>query len=77
MLKFTRRLLPLLAAASIAVVAGQTAEAQDTYTLRFNHVLGPSEPFHEGFMNAVSLVTFLLVFVPQIVLFVPNLLFNR
>ncbi len=26
---------------------------------------------------AVSLVTFLLVFVPQIVLFVPNLLFNR
>lgn len=39
------------AAASTAVVAGQTAEAQDTYTLRFNHVLGPSEPFHEGFMT--------------------------
>jgi tripartite ATP-independent transporter DctP family solute receptor len=27
-----------------------TAMAQDTYTLRFNHVLGPSEPFHEGFL---------------------------
>jgi TRAP-type C4-dicarboxylate transport system substrate-binding protein len=51
MRKFIKRLLPLLAAASIAVVAGQTAKAQDTYTLRFNHVLGPGEPFHEGFMN--------------------------
>ena len=51
MLKFARRLLPLLAAASTAVVAGHTAEAQDTYTLRFNHVLGPTEPFHEGFMT--------------------------
>ncbi|WP_210165114.1 hypothetical protein [Pseudorhizobium marinum] len=48
MLAFTRRLLPLLAAASIAVVAGQTAKAQDIYTLRFDHVLAPSEPFHEA-----------------------------
>ena len=30
-----------------ALLAG-TALAQD-YTLRFNHVLGPSEPYHEGF----------------------------
>jgi tripartite ATP-independent transporter DctP family solute receptor len=51
MRKISRRLLPLLAAASIAAMAGHTANAQDTYTLRFNHVLGPSEPFHEGFMN--------------------------
>ncbi|HEV7437390.1 MAG TPA: C4-dicarboxylate TRAP transporter substrate-binding protein [Pseudorhizobium sp.] len=45
-----RKMLPLLAAVGFAVTAGQ-AGAQDTYTLRFNHVLGPSEPFHEGFMN--------------------------
>ncbi|MCF6369108.1 C4-dicarboxylate TRAP transporter substrate-binding protein [Rhizobium halophilum] len=45
-----RKMLPLLAAVGLAVTAGQ-AGAQDTYTLRFNHVLGPSEPFHEGFMN--------------------------
>ena len=51
MRRLTKRMLPLLAAAGLAVVAGQTATAQDTHTLRFNHVLGPSEPFHEGFMN--------------------------
>ncbi|MFN7103101.1 MAG: C4-dicarboxylate TRAP transporter substrate-binding protein [Pseudorhizobium sp.] len=51
MRKFSRRLLPLLAAASIATAAGHSAKAQDSYTLRFNHVLGPSEPFHEGFMS--------------------------
>jgi tripartite ATP-independent transporter DctP family solute receptor len=29
-----------------------TATAQPkTFTLKFNHVLGPREPFHEGFMN--------------------------
>jgi tripartite ATP-independent transporter DctP family solute receptor len=27
------------------------AQAQKTYTLRFNHVLGPREPYHEGFQN--------------------------
>jgi TRAP-type transport system periplasmic protein len=47
---FKKRTLPLVAAAGLAVMAGQ-ANAQETYTLRFNHVLGPSEPFHEGFMN--------------------------
>jgi len=51
MRKFTKRMLPLLAAAGLAIVAGQSASAQDTFTLRFNHVLGPSEPFHEGFTN--------------------------
>ncbi|MEJ5377915.1 MAG: C4-dicarboxylate TRAP transporter substrate-binding protein [bacterium] len=30
---------------------GWVAEAQQKYTLRFNHVLGPSEPYHQGFLN--------------------------
>src|SRR5690554_5098909 len=38
----------LLAATAIAGVSA--VQAQDIYTLRFNHVLGPSEPFHEGFL---------------------------
>jgi tripartite ATP-independent transporter DctP family solute receptor len=47
----TGRLLPLLAAASLAALAATAAKAQEQFTLRFNHVLGPSEPFHEGFTN--------------------------
>jgi tripartite ATP-independent transporter DctP family solute receptor len=27
------------------------AQAQQTYTLKFNHVLGPKEPYHEGFQK--------------------------
>lgn len=27
------------------------AQAQQKYVLRFNHVLGPSEPYHQGFLN--------------------------
>jgi TRAP-type C4-dicarboxylate transport system substrate-binding protein len=34
----------------LAVLAGTPAQAQKTYTLKFNHVLGPKEPFHEGFL---------------------------
>lgn len=26
-------------------------QAQQKYVLRFNHVLGPSEPYHQGFLN--------------------------
>lgn len=43
-----------IAAAMVTAVALATAgaaSAQDTYTLRFNHVLGPGEPYHQGFMN--------------------------
>ncbi|WP_235867022.1 C4-dicarboxylate TRAP transporter substrate-binding protein [Roseibium marinum] len=32
-------------------LAAGTAQAQETYTLRFNHVLGPNEPFHKGFTD--------------------------
>lgn len=37
-------------ALGIAVLSA-SAFAADTYTLRFNHVLGPREPFHKGFQT--------------------------
>jgi len=43
--KWKQMLAGVAATACFAV----PAMAQD-YTLRFNHVLGPSEPFHEGFL---------------------------
>jgi len=46
-----KRLLRLLAAAGLAAFAAAPAGAQETFTLRFNHVLAPSEPFHAGFQN--------------------------
>lgn len=30
---------------------GSAAQAQDKFTLRFNHVLGPKEPYHAGFQK--------------------------
>lgn len=32
------------------VAAGAPAAAQERFTLRFNHVLGPGEPYHQGFL---------------------------
>ncbi|MGM0560425.1 MAG: C4-dicarboxylate TRAP transporter substrate-binding protein [Pseudomonadota bacterium] len=43
--------LSTLCAAAAVTMAFSVAQAQDEYTLRFNHVLGPSEPFHEGFLD--------------------------
>jgi tripartite ATP-independent transporter DctP family solute receptor len=37
------------AALVLAMVAG--AAAQTTHTLKFNHVLGPKEPYHDGFLK--------------------------
>jgi tripartite ATP-independent transporter DctP family solute receptor len=34
----------------LAAFAFAPSQAQKTYTLKFNHVLGPKEPFHEGFL---------------------------
>jgi tripartite ATP-independent transporter DctP family solute receptor len=45
------RLIPICAAASVAILANAPVQAQQTYTLRFNHVLGPSEPYHKGFQQ--------------------------
>lgn len=41
----------LCAAAAVTMSFSTAIQAQDDYTLRFNHVLGPSEPFHEGFLQ--------------------------
>jgi TRAP-type C4-dicarboxylate transport system substrate-binding protein len=38
------------AALGLALVAAAPVPAQETHTLRFNHVLGPSEPYHAGFL---------------------------
>jgi tripartite ATP-independent transporter DctP family solute receptor len=45
-----KRTIASCCAALALTVAGQ-AVAQDTFTLRFNHVLGASEPFHKGFQD--------------------------
>lgn len=38
------------AALAASLLGGASALAQEN-TLRFNHVLGPAEPYHEGFLN--------------------------
>ncbi|RMH47451.1 MAG: C4-dicarboxylate ABC transporter [Alphaproteobacteria bacterium] len=34
----------------MTAAAALAAQAQESWTLRFNHVLGPNEPFHKGFL---------------------------
>jgi TRAP-type transport system periplasmic protein len=43
------RLLASTAGLALGLALATGATAQETYTLRFNHVLGPGEPFHAGF----------------------------
>ncbi len=45
-----KRLGPVSAALIAAWIGATAAEAQQS-TLRFNHVLGPSEPYHAGFQK--------------------------
>jgi TRAP-type transport system periplasmic protein len=40
-----------LFAAVVLGLACTLAHAQAKYSLKFNHVLGPKEPYHEGFLN--------------------------
>ena len=50
----TARSAPLravLAAALVAACAAAQAQAPNTFTLKFNHVLGPKEPYHQGFLD--------------------------
>jgi TRAP-type C4-dicarboxylate transport system substrate-binding protein len=42
---------PTLLGLCALAAASSAALAQKTFTLRFNHVLGPSEPYHLGFQN--------------------------
>jgi tripartite ATP-independent transporter DctP family solute receptor len=46
----TKALLLLTALALVVVAAGPTVQAQapKTFVLKFNHVLGPKEPYHAG-----------------------------
>jgi len=51
-MKVLKTLTPIcVAALGLVALAGTAAQAQETFTLRFNHVLAPTEPFHEGFQN--------------------------
>jgi tripartite ATP-independent transporter DctP family solute receptor len=47
----TKALLLLTAVILVLVAAGPTVQAQapKTFVLKFNHVLGPKEPYHAGF----------------------------
>jgi TRAP-type transport system periplasmic protein len=49
-MKTRKTMVITLGAAALAALVAGPARAQDV-TLRFNHVLGPSEPYHEGFQN--------------------------
>jgi tripartite ATP-independent transporter DctP family solute receptor len=42
--------LPLAAALALLALASSSA-AQQRFTLKFNHVLGPKEPYHDGFVK--------------------------
>src|SRR5690606_4200153 len=49
-MKLGKRIGMAAAALAAALLCGTAANAQQN-TLRFNHVLGPSEPYHEGFLE--------------------------
>ena len=51
MARFGNTLLSVCAALGLMAAAGGAAQAQEKFTLRFNHVLAPNEPFHKGFVN--------------------------
>jgi tripartite ATP-independent transporter DctP family solute receptor len=46
-----KMMVPICAVLGVAVLGCGTALAQapNTFTLKFNHVLGPKEPYHDGF----------------------------
>lgn len=46
-----RRLLAAAVLAIAAAAAPAMAQAPKSFVLKFNHVLGPKEPYHEGFQN--------------------------
>lgn len=54
-MKLTKRLGLISAALAASFLCGAVAQAQQN-TLRLNHVLGPSEPYHEGFLEWASRV---------------------
>lgn len=51
MANFKKGLAPLCAALGMSVLGSGAALAAESYKLRFNHVLGASEPYHKGFQK--------------------------
>ena len=51
MTTWTKRVASAGAALGVALLAQTPALTQETHTLRFNHVLGPGEPYHAGFLK--------------------------
>jgi len=50
-MKFATRTLMTLAVLGVALLVLCTTAQAGTYVLKFNHVLGPKEPYHAGFQN--------------------------
>jgi tripartite ATP-independent transporter DctP family solute receptor len=46
-----QRILSILVAIAIVSLFALPAIGQPKYVLKFNHVLGPKEPYHQGFLN--------------------------
>jgi TRAP-type transport system periplasmic protein len=46
-----RTVAALAIATAVLAAFSSTALAQQKYTLKFNHVLGPKEPYHDGFVK--------------------------
>ncbi len=55
-MRISRRTL-LAGTAATVIAAPHVARAQQKFTLKFNHVLGPKEPFHDGFGKWAKAVT--------------------
>ena len=49
-MRISRRTM-LAGTAATAIAAPGVARAQQKFTLKFNHVLGPREPYHDGFQK--------------------------
>ncbi|MCX8003392.1 MAG: C4-dicarboxylate TRAP transporter substrate-binding protein [Burkholderiaceae bacterium] len=49
--RWAARLVVPAALCALAATAALAQPRERTYTLRFNHVLGPKEPYHEGFLT--------------------------
>jgi len=50
-MKFATRTLMALAVLGVALMALCATAQAGTYVLKFNHVLGVKEPYHQGFLN--------------------------
>jgi tripartite ATP-independent transporter DctP family solute receptor len=55
-MRISRRTL-LAGTAATVIAAPHVARAQQKFTLKFNHVLGPKEPYHDGFQKWAKAVT--------------------